>query len=325
MISVIVPVYNLEKHISRTLDSILSQTYKDIEIIVVDDGSTDKTGHIIDDYQKKVSCVRSYHIQNSGVTAARMVGISKAKGEWIGFCDGDDEIDPEMYERLLYNANIFQADISHCGYRMIFDDGRIKYFYNTGIKIEDNRISGLKNLLVNPLFEPGLWNKLFRRELFNNLLCKGIDASIKINEDLLMNFILFSHAEKSVYEDFCPYHYVVRQSSASRQKLNANKIYDPIKVKKRIVEIAPEEIEDEAKAAYLSTCIDIYSILACESSKEFRQDRIKVREKILEKKADVKLLDGRRQALVNLIRYTPHLYPILYQTYVKHFQEKKYD
>ena len=113
MISVIVPAYNVEKTIKRTLDSILKQTYSELEVVIIDDGSTDHTGKIIDWYQKKYpKKIRVFHVPNEGVTAARMRGVRAAKGTWIGFVDGDDEIDPDMYEKLLKNALKYHADIS---------------------------------------------------------------------------------------------------------------------------------------------------------------------------------------------------------------------
>ena len=103
LISVIVPVYNLENYIVRTLDSILSQTYKNIEVIVVDDSSTDSSAKIIDDYADLYrDVIKIFTYQNSGVSVARMKGVFlAAKGDWIGFTDGDDVIEPDMYERLF--------------------------------------------------------------------------------------------------------------------------------------------------------------------------------------------------------------------------------
>ena len=190
MISVIVPAYNVEKTIKRTLDSILKQTYSELEVVVIDDGSTDHTGKIIDWYQKKYpKKIRVFHVPNEGVTAARMRGVRAAKGTWIGFVDGDDEIDPDMYEKLLKNALKYHADISHCGYQMQFSDGRIHYFYNTGILVKQEKTEGVKELLSGERVEPGMCNKLFRKTLFENLCdSKFVPLDIKINEDLLMNY-----------------------------------------------------------------------------------------------------------------------------------------
>ena len=326
MISVIVPAYNLENYISRTLDSILAQTYNDIEIIVVNDGSNDNTGNIIDKYAKEnPGKVNAIHIENSGVTKARIVGICEAQGDWIGFVDGDDIIEPDMYEHLLNNAIQYNADISHCGYRMVFDDGRVNYFHNTGKIIEQDRNKGLADLLNGSMVEPGLCNKLFRKTLFDNIINGNLmDENIKINEDLLMNYILFSNAQKSVFEDFCPYHYIVRRTSASRQKLNKYKIYDPIKVKREIIELSDENMKENAYAAYIGTCINVYNTIVCAQNPELKDDKIKVRNYIKADRQWIKLLGKKQKLLANMILYFPVIYDFAYRFYSNHFQKSSY-
>lgn len=229
-ISVIVPVYNLENYIERTAASICGQTYKNLEIIFVDDGSDDETPNILDDLVNTDGRIKVIHKENGGVTSARIAGIAAASGQWIGFVDGDDVIETDMYERLLNNAYRFHTDISHCGYRMVFPD-RVDYYYNTGCLLFQDQSTGLKNLLDGSFIEPGLCNKLFHKRLFRNLLHSGkMDLSIKNMEDLLMNFYLFKEARKSVYEDFCPYCYMVRKGSAATAAININILEDPLKV-----------------------------------------------------------------------------------------------
>lgn len=240
LISVVVPVYNIENYISKTIDSILNQTYKNLEIIVVDDGSTDKSGEVIDSIAEKDSRVKIIHKQNGGVTSARIEGVKASTGEWIGFVDGDDYIEPNMYEVLLDNALKYDADISHCGYQMVFPS-RVDYYYNTDRLVQQDKLTGLIDLLDGSFVEPGLWNKLFHKNLFHSLLHEDImDYSIKNNEDILMNYYLFKTARCSIYYDFCPYHYMLRDGSAATSKVNKNKLYDPIKVQKIILNDAKD-------------------------------------------------------------------------------------
>ena len=234
LISIIVPAYNIELYIARCLDSILAQKYKKIEIIVVDDGSTDRTGKIIDHYASLDSRIIPIHKDNGGVTSARIEGIKKALGEYLGFVDGDDYIEPDMFERLLDNAIKYGCDISHCGYQMIFPN-HIEYYYNTGRIVQQDKISGLKELLSGSFVEPGLWNKLYHKKLFQSLIDDNImPLDIRINEDILMNYWLFKAAESAVFEDFCPYHYILRKDSAATSSLNLHKLKDPMRVIKII-------------------------------------------------------------------------------------------
>lgn len=229
-ISVIVPAYNIEKYIARSLDSILNQTYQPIEIVVVDDGSTDGTPEILDDYAREHENVVVIHRKNGGVFTARLDGLEKATGTWIGFVDGDDEIEPEMYELLLSNAKQYKADISHCGYQMMFSDGRIDRYYGTGQCVVQDHDQGVADLLRGRMVEPGLWNKLYRRKLFSFLESVTLDHSIKINEDLLLNYYLFQQSKCSIFEDRCCYHYMIRANSAATSNINENKLNDPSKV-----------------------------------------------------------------------------------------------
>ena len=258
LISIIVPVYNISKDLPNCLNSILAQTYPNIEVVAVDDGSIDSSGAILDHYAEKHSNIRVIHKENGGVTSARLRGIQEATGEWIAFVDGDDEVEPDMYERLLSNAKMYDAQISHCGYQLCLPDGRVNYFYNTGILVKQDQKTALRELLSGSIIEPGLCNKLFHKSLFHSLLHgKAFDTSIKINEDLLMNFYLFSAADTSVFEDWCPYHYMAREGSATRAKRNPHKIYDPIRVKEIIRQNAPADIRDDAQRAYINTILTL--------------------------------------------------------------------
>ena len=229
-ISIVVPIYNIEKYIKRTVESICNQTYKNLEIILVDDGSKDNSYKVMLELSKTDGRIKCIHQENSGVTSARLNGVRNATGEWIGFVDSDDTIDPDMYEHLLQNAHKYNARISHCGYKMILKN-RVDCYYNTGRLVQQDNKQGLSDLLSGSFIEPGLCNKLFHNTLFHSLLHDNLmNLSIKNTEDLLMNYYLFRKSEKSVYEDFCPYNYIIRENSASTSTVNKNQLLDPIKV-----------------------------------------------------------------------------------------------
>ena len=230
LVSVIIPAYNIEDYIGRCLDSIISQTYKNLEIIVVDDGSRDHTGEILDNYAKKDRRIKVIHKENGGVSSARNKGIEAAEGDYIGFIDGDDLIESEMYKTLVDLLEEENADIAHCGYQMVFPD-RIDYYHNTGKKKIQTTEEGLKDLLSGEMIEPGLVNKIYKKELIKN--CR-LDETVKINEDLLMNYQLFKLSQKSVYYDITPYSYMIRSSSATGANSLITKREDALRVLNQI-------------------------------------------------------------------------------------------
>ena len=235
-ISVIIPAFNIEKYIGRCLSSVVNQSYKNLEIIVVNDASTDSTGKIIDEYAAKDKRIIAIHkIVNEGVVSARFTGIRNSTGMFIGFVDGDDFIDSGMYSYLINNALKHHCDISHCGYKMIYPNKQIDYYYNTEKLLLQTNIEGLRDLVSGNFVEPALCNKIYLRTLFNNLdnLEKQM-RSIKINEDLLLNYFLFKKSKNAVYEDKCFYHYILRSNSTTSSKLNESKLKDPIKVMRMI-------------------------------------------------------------------------------------------
>ena len=209
-ISVIIPAYNVVEWLERCLDSVLSQTYTNLEVLLIDDGSTDGTAVIVDDYAQKDGRIVAVHQKNAGLVAVREKGITLATGEYVSFVDGDDVIEPDFLARLLANAINYDADISHCGMKYCFYDGRVKLHYGTGEVIAFDNTSGVRELLQGQKIEPSLCNKLYRREILEN---SCLDTSVTNNEDLLRNFILFGRANKSVFEDFCGYQYWRRVES----------------------------------------------------------------------------------------------------------------
>lgn len=230
LLSIVIPAYNIEKYISRCLDSLINQTYQNLEIIVVDDGSTDNTSTIIDEYSHKDKRIISIHKVNEGVSLARLSGMKKANGSYVGFVDGDDIVDNDMFELLMHNAKKYNADISHCGYVMDFPDGHSDMYYGTNkIVLQDNK-TGLKDLLSGEFVEPGLVIKIFKRSLIESFIENELmDYSIKNLEDLLANYLMFNVSNLSVYQDVCKYHYILRKSSAAT-KISRNKFTDPLKV-----------------------------------------------------------------------------------------------
>lgn len=321
LISIVIPCYNIEAYIDRTLDSVFGQTYPNLEVIAVDDGSKDGTGAVLDRYAEREPRLHVLHQNNQGVSYARLNGVSASSGDYIGFVDGDDLIDPDMYERLYQNAVHYKADISHCGYRMVFPD-RTDYYYNTGETVLQNRKRGISDLLEGTSVEPGLWNKLFRRELFVKLL-QGktvMDMTMRENEDLLMNYCLFSESAQSVYEDFCPYQYLIRNSSSSQGGLKPHILTDPIHIGELLLKETTQDPDWYRLAAryYVTKLIKAATVRQGFSSDKMSEIREAAHEKLTAFLPEYLSLPGenaKRKLLAAWAAYAPHLYSAVHQIY----------
>lgn len=213
MISVVVPVFNGEQYVEDGVKALLTQTYPCIQIVLVDDGSTDSTGFICDRMAEQFDEIKVIHQDHQGAYVARVNGSISSDGAYLGFCDVDDEPVPDLYERLMANLIRENADISHCGYEMV-ENGKITKYYGTGKTIIQDRASGVSDLLEGIFVEPTLCTKLYRRELFD---APFFDARVGNYEDLLLNLQLFQRSNKSVYEDIVLYRYIRRENSSSRR------------------------------------------------------------------------------------------------------------
>ena len=322
-ISVIVPVYNLQNELRSCVESIMAQTYSNLEIILVDDGSADNSRNVISELASEDPRIIPVFKCNGGVTSARLEGVKIASGDYIGFVDGDDYIEKDMYERLVENARRFDADISHCGYQTRMPDGGRKYYYNSGQREEMDHTTAIRELLDGRMIEPSLCNKLYTRKLFCNQIFDTLDTGIRINEDLLMNFYLFMKAKNSVFEDVCLYHYIARENSASRSRINEYRVMDPIRVKEIILAQCPREMKDTAMRVYLRTCI--YSYNAVLWSREYAYLRDRIRAMLTERKACFGYLPKKQRLMAEMIARIPPVYALVYPVYEKFLQKKKYE
>jgi len=322
-ISVIVPAFNIATWISRSLDSLLAQTHKDLEIIVVDDGSCDNIREVLTAYTGKYPKIKAIFKENGGVTSARLRGVEEASGDWIAFMDGDDFVEPQMYGRMLENAKKHGADISHCGHQIHFPDGRIEYVHKSEDIFTQDHFTGLHDLLDNIRVSLSLCTKLYRRELFAGLR-DWMDLSIKNNEDLMMNYYLFDRSRLSVFEGVCPYHYLLRKGSASYRGITENYIFDPIRVRQTLLSRCGEEMQEELRQALLRNLLFNYAQLDVHADrKNLTEYRLRVRSLLLEQQEHFRLLSARNRILAHMICKVPWLFRIAYGTYVALFQREE--
>lgn len=205
-ISVIVPVYNIDSYLQRMLDSLIRQSYTDLEIILIDDGSLDNSGKICDEYAAMDSRIRVVHKDNEGVSVARNLGLELSSGDYIGFVDSDDVIDENMYKKLYDNMVINDCDISVCDY-VTFSD-KVNFEYRDNIKIY-SREQALRDIITDGAITNFLWNKLFKKSLFNKVrFPKG-----KIYEDLYVMPKLIMSSKKVCYDNSKLYGYFKRNNS----------------------------------------------------------------------------------------------------------------
>lgn len=169
LISVIIPVFNVEKYINQCLDSVINQTHKKIEVIVIDDGSTDKTPSICDEYAEKDSRITVIHKKNEGQAVARNIGIEMAQGEWLHLLDSDDWIESQMYETLLSIAEQHNCAIVSCGFRRVFPDVSVDNHPDDDTIHVLEQDDVIRDFLYNKYFNYELWNKLFKKELFSGI------------------------------------------------------------------------------------------------------------------------------------------------------------
>ncbi len=208
MISIIVPVYKVEPYLHQCIDSIIHQTYRDLEILLIDDGSTDKCSEICNEYARFDPRIRVFHTQNRGLSAARNFGLQRAKGEYIGFVDSDDWIEPDMYEFLLRQIEVGDADISTC---------ELWYEYpncqKIGTKIQTIIYSGIEAIraLIHCSFYPSMWNKLFKKSLWSSVHFP--DGHNFEDVSTLYKVILKAHRVSCSATPL--YHYRMRKSSIS--------------------------------------------------------------------------------------------------------------
>ncbi len=318
-ISVIIPAYNVAPWLPRCIESIQAQTYSHLEILLIDDGSTDGSGNIIDEYAQKDARIVAVHQENAGLVAAREKGISLATGTYVSFVDGDDMIEPDFLERLLANALKYNADISHCGMKYCFYDGRVKLHYGTGEIVEYDNLAGVRELLRGSKIEPSLCNKLYRRELLPD---SCLDPSVMNNEDLLRNFVLFSRANKTVFEDFCGYQYWRRDGSMSARGFRARVCRDLIRARTVVLEHASSDIQSAAMHSYLHVLISCYNSAITTKTDEAAEIRKSCTEGLRRLKDSLSLLPTGLRLRAAAILYLPSLYCVLFTAHERNIDRK---
>lgn len=243
LVSIVIPVYNVKQYLNKCIESVINQSYTNIQIILVDDGSTDGSAELCDIQSKLDSRIEVIHKPNGGLSDARNAGIDRSKGDWICFIDSDDFVSTDYVGRMLDVAIQNNAEIAICDPVHVFESGDAVFTKEKKTKVYANT-DAIKEMWYQRSFLFSAWAKIYRRDLFNkNRFTKGI-----IYEDVDIMHEVFILASKIVYIDAKLYAYVHREGSITTQKFSARE-FDILKICKKLVDFAEAYPADVRKAA----------------------------------------------------------------------------
>lgn len=249
VVSIIVPIYRAEKYLNKCVQSIVDQTYKNLEIILVDDGSPDNCPAICDAWAKKDSRIRVIHQRNGGFSAARNAGLDVATGTYIQFVDSDDWIEPNMVEALVIYAQQTHADIVRCGY---YEEDGLQHlaFCSTAQTHCPDQNTLIVDLMNDGLMSGALWNKLYRHSALGETRFRN-----GYSEDILFNYLLLAQEPKVVYVSEAYYHYRVNNGSVTNSTFRPS-AFSIIEVKKQIMDAqTDEQVKPYCLKGYLNSAM----------------------------------------------------------------------
>ena len=250
LISVIVPIYNVESYLNRCVESIVNQTYQNLEIILVDDGSPDNCPQICDDWARKDSRIKVIHKENGGLSDARNAGMNIATGEYISFIDSDDYVALDFCETMLLVIKKENSDIVECGVVKFYEDGRFEEHSDDLAVATFETESALSGLISENPFHQHVWNKLYKTQLV-----KDIPYAVgKLNEDEFWTYQVFGRAKKVSKINKTMYYYFQRSSSIMGENYSIRRL-DVLEGKTN----RQKYIQKEYPALALQAKIDLYN------------------------------------------------------------------
>ena len=253
-ISVIVPIYAVVEYLDECVESLLRQSYKNLEIILVDDGSPDNCGFMCDSYAAEYLQIKVIHKENGGLSDARNAGLKASTAEYVLFVDSDDFLEPTMIETLYVNLINYNADISVCGINKAYSDGRRVPNQGKEDVVLLDKFQATKNLYTFDSYGVGVWNKLFKREL---LLIEGFPVG-KLSEDYFVMFKYFMAAQNVVDDSTPLYNYRQREQSITKKKRTNIGMYEGIEKYYKFTRDVPE-LEDSGTHAIVFGSLATYN------------------------------------------------------------------
>ena len=325
LISVIVPVYKAEKHLEKCIGSIIGQTYKNLEIILVDDGSPDNCGLICDELAKTDSRIRVFHKENGGQSSARNLGLDNMQGQYVGFVDSDDWIEPDMYEHLYTLLTVNNAQIAACGTALEYLNGETSYFNLSYPAEKEIRVYTMMEALTesfeNQRITYSPCDKLYSSDIFSSLrMTVG-----RIYEDMEIIPKCIEKTNRIVYDPTPLYHYNLTEESTIRGAFNPKRFAE--------AEVAREKADDyavrypelwvKAEISYIEICLQlIHSSKGAQGCEERRRRFI---EEIREKELNQVKYALSRNTKIKLyaLKISPVLYELLMRAYELVFRHKR--
>lgn len=312
LISVIVPVYNIEDYIERCIESVLKQTYKNFELLLIIDGATDNSKSICDKWSEKDDRVRVIYQENGGVSSARNHGIKEAKGDYITFVDGDDYINTEMLEQLLNNMICNDSDISMCDLCVVHLNGN-KSRVDMPDQVFDKKYL-IENYFDNPNIKELLWGpyqKLFKKQVLKDISFK----KYALGEDILFVFEAIQNIIKLSYVNYEGYYYVHREGSAVKSAFSRKK-FDYIYAAKEIVDICEKKIPYAVDTAnvwlYKNSLVLFRSLIVNNAKKEFSLEFNELKRYLKKNKGKYfRYLDKKRKMDYYVSMYCPMIYKFM--------------
>jgi len=325
LVSVIVPVYNTKNYLEKCINSLVKQSYHNLEILLIDDGSSDGSGELCDELGKTDKRIRVFHQENGGLSCARNTGLANAAGSLLSFIDSDDYISPDMFRFMTDALSRTDSDIAICGFETIYSD-RTKY---TGIKGEKcySTKKALYELIIDTNISGIVCNKLYKKELFEGI-CFPVG---RIFEDTLFNYKVFERAKRVVHVEYTGYHYIRRDDSILGEwPLRVEVEFARARIERyRDLIIRFPEFDSVMMSGVAASVMTVKEKALNCSDEEFRCERDKIEHYIapivLERKDTIakkrKLSRAKLNQMVGFYSY-PELYRKIYAvTHLKHLKK----
>lgn len=287
LISVIIPVYNVEKYLKQCLDSVLAQTYSNYEVILVDDGSMDRSSQICDDYAASDSRIRCIHKENGGASTARNTGLDAATGEFVFFLDSDDWLDAQALEKLLSSIEKSEIDFSFCeAYAVDEETGEIScknytYHRNYGI---DSAQTIFSEMVSKKEFHVAVWMILYRREFLLRSTLRFVEKIMY--EDCVFAYQVYKQANIAAHVHEYLYHRRYRKNSVMTSKKTVHNFISAKSAYEEVLSLWKSFGEDDKDKPYVSriayNAINNYRVLSSTDKRKYAADFAKIKRSILE-------------------------------------------